>query len=603
MQYIDEKFKEARPEDTVKKIKEILNALGIEVFETWIESGVENCYSLSVSAKGGIPSSHGKGITKEFARASAYAEFIERLQGGLHFYKFQSIIREREMKLQAYAPDAKYMTVDELAADGEWMDYIIDEYKFPNVTRKTIAQHCKAYACADDGRILTVPFYSLFENKYVYLPIDFVDQMYASNGCCAGNTRDEAWVHALSEMLERHNNVKIFSSGKSAPKIPNAVIEKFPVVSHILEQIRARGDFDIDVFDYSIGSGFPVVSTRIINKKTHSYKINVAADPVFEIALQRTLTELFQGKNVDNFVSRHDGRILKEFGDFPPVSNLVNQLETANGLYTADFFADEITCGEKASEFVDNSDKDNRQLLEYVLGIYKKENKQVYVRNFSYLGFPSYRFVIPGFSEACALKLKEFIPECAIADQASAVFRNPISANNADLQLMLAYTGMIKNTYSRYSGFNMIAGVPTTNELNMFLVSVTRAYASYRLSVYDNAMKYLQKAINSSSDKEVTEYLICFNKYIELKKLDIADDKIKAIIYKFFVKDIADKLFDSLKVGTPLDEFLLKCDYRNCENCSYNEKCCYNTCKNMNKIVGDIYSKFVDGQNEREFAV
>ena len=184
MQYIDERFKDAKPEDTVKKIKGILDGLGIEVFENWTDSGLENCYSLSLSAKGGIPAANGKGVTREFARASAYGEFIERLQGGLHFYKFQSIGRIPEMNLQSFAPDAKYMTVDELIENGEWMDHIINEYKFPNVSRKSIAQLCKAYAGAEDGKILTIPFYSLFEKKQVYIPSDFVDHMYATTGCC-----------------------------------------------------------------------------------------------------------------------------------------------------------------------------------------------------------------------------------------------------------------------------------------------------------------------------------------------------------------------------------------------------------------------------------
>ncbi|MBQ3547402.1 MAG: YcaO-like family protein [Clostridia bacterium] len=604
MQYIDERFKEAKPEDTVKRIQGILNDLGIEVIESWTDSGLENCYSLSLSAKGGIPSSNGKGVTKEFARASAYGEFIERLQGGLHFYKFQSINRVNEMNLQAYAPDAKYMTVDELVENGEWMDYIINEYKLPNVTRRTIAQHCKAYACSDDGKILTIPFYSLFEKKYVYLPIDFVDQVYATNGCCVGNTRDEAWVHALSEILERHANLKIFTSGSSAPKFSEEVIEKYPIVSHILKQVRAKGEFDIDVFDYSLGSGFPVVSTRIINKKEHSYKVNVAADPVFEIALQRTLTELFQGKNIDTFTSKHDGTILNKFSDFPPVSNVVNQLETGNGLYTADFFANEITCNEVADNFADNSNKSNHQLLEFILEIYKKENRQVYVRNFSYLGFPCYRFVVPGFSEALALRLKEIVPECLFADTAARVLKNPIATQNEDLQLMLAHTNMIKTIHGRYNRFNRISGVPLSVKHNVFLSSLTRAYASYRLKRYDDTIDYVKNAIMACRDVEVSEYLTCFNRYIELKKMGVSEDKIKVIIDKFFVKRIADKLYENLcDSKTPLDEFLLKCDYQNCENCKYREDCCYENIKRINMTVGSVYKNFVNGQDESEFTI
>ena len=72
------------------------------------------------------------------------------------------------MNLHASAPDCKYMTVEELEENGDWMDQIIDTYKYPRLTRKTIAQKCKMFACADDGKILTLPFYSLFE-KSMYI--------------------------------------------------------------------------------------------------------------------------------------------------------------------------------------------------------------------------------------------------------------------------------------------------------------------------------------------------------------------------------------------------------------------------------------------------
>lgn len=604
VQYIDERFKEARPEDTVAKIKAILEGLGIEVDERWNDSGLDNCFSLSLVAKGGIPSSNGKGVTKEFARASAYGEFIERLQGGMHFYKYQSIHRDPDMHLHAYAPDAKYMTLEELEQDGQWMDDIIEAYNNPNINRNSIVKYCQIFACADDGKILTLPFYSLFEKKYVYLPIDFVDQIYATNGCCVGNTRDEAWVHALSEIMERHANLKIFSSGAAAPKFPSEVIDRYPVVSKILKQIRESGEFDIDIFDYSMGSGFPVVSTRIINKKTHSYKVNAAADPVFEIALQRTLTELFQGKNVHNFTSSHDGTVLKSFHDFPPVKNIVNQLETGSGIYTADFFADEITCDRRAEDFADNSGKNNRQLLEYILEIFKKEKKQIYVRNFSYLGFPCYRFVIPGYSEALALKLAEPVLESAMADIVAPVFKNPLAANPQDLHLLLTYSNMIKPLSGRYCFFNRLSGVPISGDINVFLAQITRSYAAYKLKSYDNAMGYMKRAINACRDEETREYLACVNKYLELKKLGAEEEKIQAIIYKFFVKTVADKLYHYLRDGkTPYDELLLRCEPESCQNCQYRTHCCHESTKKMIKTVGSIYGDFIQGQAESEFAL
>ncbi len=605
MQYIDEKFKDSSPAETVTKIQGILKGIGVEVVEKWYDSGIENCYSLSVSGPGGVPSSNGKGITKEFARASAYGEFIERLQGGLFFYKFQSIIRNSDMNIQSFAPDAKYMTVEELIENGEWMDVIIDTYKNPFITREALADQCLIYSCSDNGKVLTIPFYSIFEKKYVYLPIGFVDQIYATNGCCVGNTREEAWVHALSEIMERHANLEIFTSGKSAPKIPDEVIARYPVVSAIINEIRANGKFDIDIFDYSIGNGFPVVSTRIINKENLSYRVNVAADPVFEIALQRTLTELMQGKNIHNFTAGHGGKIIGKVTDFPLTSNITNQLESSNGIYTADFFANELTCDRKATEFADNSNKTNKELLDYLLSLYTQLGKPVYVRNFSYLGFPCYRFVVPGFSEALAVRLGELVPEYAIADDAAKTMRNIANAEESDLALLISHTKTLKTMTGRYSHFGRISGVPISGPCLSLLNGVTRAYASYRLGQYSNAINFLTPCTKSEYlDEDLRKYLTCINKFVELKALNISEDKLRIILQKFFEKHHFERLCAALDSGkTPYDEFLLECDYKSCSTCKYKESCCYEAAKDINTKAGAVYKNFVHGQDESEFTI
>lgn len=604
MQFTDSLYKDKTPIETVDCIQNILNNINIELQEIWNNSGVDFCHSLNVFASDGVPSSNGKGVTKDFARASAYGEMIERIQGGLFLYKYQSIIRNPEMNVHAYAPDGKYMTIQELIENGEWMDYLIKAYPSPFASRENIAEHCKAYACADDGRILTLPFYSLFENKYVYLPIAFVDQIYATNGCCAGNTREEAWVHAFSEMMERHASLKMLRSGKAAPKIPEDKLNKFPLVAKILNQIRELGEYNVDVFDYSIGNGFPVVSTRIISKKTHSYRVNVAADPIFEIAVQRTLTELFQGKTLDSVTKKHNGQILRIVSDYPTIPNVINQLETSSGLYTADFFANELTCEREPADYPDNSGKNNKQLLDYMLDLYRQLGKPVYIRNFSYLGFPSYRFVVPGFSEAFAVRLEEIVPEYAIADEVSKTLRNVKSASDDDINWMLSYSNTIRGIIGRYNFFGRIAGIPLTGGSNSLLASITRAYAAYRLNRYMDAIDYMSPYIKSCSNEEMKGYFECVNRYLQMKSDKIADEKIRVILYKFFESRFADLLYANLDQGkTPYDDYLISCDYTHCENCRYADSCSYNSIKEMNKRVGAVYNKFVNGQDPSEFAI
>lgn len=597
------KFKDCDPSVTVDMIRGILNKLGIQVREIWHDSGLDHCWSLSVCANNGVPSTNGKGVTKELARASAYGEFIERLQGGIFLYKYQSINRIPGMNPHAYAPDVKYMTVEELVQNGEWMDYLINTYKNAKLTREVLAEQCRVYACADDGKILTLPFYSLFEDKYVYLPMGFVDQIYATNGFCAGNTREEAWVHALSEILERNSSVKMLINGKAAPRIPDTVLKKFPTVTKILQQIKETDEFNVEVFDYSIGKGIPVVATRIISKKNHSYIMKVAADPILEIAVQRTLTEIFQGKNIRNVTGNHEGKILNEVSDFSITANVVNQLETGSGLYTADFFANELTCDSEPTEFTDHSKKNNKELFCFLINWFRQLGKPVYVRNFSFLGFPSYRFVIPGYSEALFVRLSEIVPEYAIADEESRVMRNLSSATDDELIWLQSYNNIIGGLISRYHQFGRLAGIPLAGSDNRLLACVMRSYTAYRLGQYDQAIHHIIPVIEKeSTDCDVREYFFCVNTYLQLKNNKIAEDKIRAILKKFYYQKPVDQLFDQLDQGlTPYDCYLVHCDCISCVNCQYRKSCSLPEIKVMNQRIGEVYSTFTHGQDRKEF--
>ncbi len=605
MTYIDEKFKDNNPQATVEKIRSILKSLGVEVREAWNDSGVEHCYSLLLSAGNGSPTANGKGVTRDLARASAYGEFIERLQCGLFYCKFQSLSGINGMDVHSFAPDGKYMTVDELIAEGQWMDHLISAYPEYRLTRERIAEHCYAYACSESDSILTVPYYSLFEDKYVYLPVGFAEQMYTTNGCCAGNSREESWVHALSEIMERHSSIEALTKGIAYPRIPESTLEKFPTVSKILKHIRESGEYDVEILDYSMGTGFPVVSTRLISRRTHGYRVNVAADPVLEIAVQRTLTELFQGKNMATITQRQEVKILNRAEDFPVISNVINQLETSNGIYTADYFANELTCGGEPAAFQDFSGKTNRELLDYMLALYKKLGKQIYVRNLSFLGFPSYKFVVPGFSETRAMRLQEPIPEYAMGHDAAKTLRNAKNASAEDLQWMLHYNNMVRTVMSQYLIFGRLAGIPMSGNANYLLTHVTRAYACYQLGRYNDAISHLSNAVsNQNLDIADRNYFACINLYLQMKQTGIREDKIKVILPKFFERQYSDRLFQTLSAGkTPYDDYLISCDYKNCENCRYRSSCSFESARNMICRAGMEYQKFAEGQDRSVFAV
>lgn len=594
MQDINIRFKDFPPEVTVARIKGILEDLGIRLTEYWNDSGIENCWSLRVNSDTLFPcGSNGKGVSKELARASAYGEFIERIQCGMLLYKYQSITRDPRLNLQSYAPDGKYMSVQELIQNGEWMDYIIKTHG-GGLTRAKIAEHCRIYGCADDGMVWTVPFYSLFDEKIVYLPAGFVEHIYSANGCCAGNTREEAWIHALSEIMERNNTISILTGKKSAPIIPDEVIKQYPTAYRILEAIRATGNFDVQILDFSQGSGYPVVATRLIEKNAHSYNINIASDPVFEIAIDRTLTESFQGRKLQGFRLKHTGGILEENPGIPTAHNVLNQIENGSGLFALKFFTEDSVSELSFPAFENAHEKDNVQLLGDVLDFYKKLGHPVFVRNYSFLGFNSYQFVVPGISETRGKKLLEPISEFALGDAVHKVFRDVESASAEDLLLMLSFYQKVGTAFSRINNFSGLAGLPMSTKSDALLTNVTLAHAAWKLGKLTLAISYLKKLDQLSSlEQDAREYLKCVSRYFSLLNAQAPEESIKTVLYQFFQAQYVDKLYAQLNEGkSPFACYLLKCDGCSCETCKYSPQCSYNALVEMFTTVGKKYAEF-----------
>lgn len=601
MAYIDEKFKDASPEATVERIKEVLKSINIEVAEDWNDSGIENCQSLALRAGNGMPTANGKGVTKAFARASAYGEFIERLQSGLFFYKFQSLENDPEVNLQCFSPDGKYFTKEELINNADWFDFLTESYK--GLTREELANQCQMYAHTKDGKILCIPFYSLFEDKYVYMPAGFIEHMYSANGCCVGNTKEEALLHALSEIMERKASTSAIINASSFPEIPKEVLHSFPTVSKILNRLGECEELDVKIFDCSIGNGFPVVSTRIINKKSHGYHVNFAADPILEIAIQRSLTETFQARNLSTIALNDIKPIIVSPGSIRTSSNVLNQLETGNGAFSADYFAEELTCTKPATEFEDNRALTNKELLKKTLELYKQIQNPVLIRNYNFLGFPCYKVIVPGFSESRAMKLLEPVQEYAIGDLVSGILRNPKKFTAADISMVSMLNKMIASVNSKRNNFKCLSGLPISSSSAQILWNATMGYCSLVMGDIKSAIVQANALANKPSLSEEDKlYFACAHQYLTLKDSKLDDEKLWIILEKFNQKQYTQKLKTALEKGTPFDEYLLECNGKSCESCRYKNDCHYDYIRTLIGNAGAVYKEFTHGQSREHFA-
>lgn len=265
--------KECKPEDTVKKIKKILKNNKINVVEKKIININNSFYSTRVELKEikGV-GTNGKGITKEYALASAYAEFMERLQS--NFLLKSSFLNKEDILLFS---DEKYLGYNE----------------FYNKFYKFIEENSlKELIRSNEKYRYYTSFENIINNEKKDLPIKLINFLTHSNGLCSGNTREEALVQGICEIFERHCYKTILLEEIKIKNIKIKNLEQYPI-SEQLRELKDMG-FEYKIKDCSLGGKFPVVGFLLLKGKT-KYLFTVGSDPNFNIAVQRCITEALQG--------------------------------------------------------------------------------------------------------------------------------------------------------------------------------------------------------------------------------------------------------------------------------------------------------------------
>lgn len=401
----ERRYKEVEPEETVKRLKKILKEMEIQVEENWSEKSSVGTYSLRLCIKGTNMGQNGKGMTKEYAMASAYAEFFERLQNGLLRFRVEEATKELPF---INSPDEKHLTIEELIQNSNTMlENIakINEYEYKTkeekqeYMRKILNEKCKVINEEDSK---SLPYYSVKNRQIEYIPDKLFNYLYGSNGMCAGNSPEEALIEGLSEILERHVAIKILKEKLVLPQIPESYIKNFPKVEKMLERLKQNSNYYYRLVDCSLGGKYPVAGLYILEKNTGKFGFKLGAHPDYGIAMERCFTEAAQGRDIYDYAqtclfdfyeqSENEDKNLTKFlfSDFAAVPYQIIGEETTY----------------KFTQMPDVSELDNKTILKNLVNTIMKENKDILIRDLSILGFPTYSIAIPGMSEI------NFDPDC-----------------------------------------------------------------------------------------------------------------------------------------------------------------------------------------------
>ena len=383
-------------ERTIANMTELLAGLGMKIEVASWRNIVPNVWSLHIrDADSQMCFTNGKGATKESALASALGEFLERLNCNF-FYNDQFWGEEIANAEFVHYPNEKWFQPgenDELPAE------ILDEYCLGIFDAEGELRGSHLYDTNSgnvERGICSLPYVRHSDGEVVYFPSNLIENLYLSNGMSAGNTLAEAQVQCLSEIFERAVKREILEGEIALPDVPAEVIARYPGIEAGIKGLEEQG-FPVLVKDASLGGQYPVMCVTLMNPRTGGVFASFGAHPSFEVALERSLTELLQGRSFEGLNDLPQPTFESQAVQEP--NNFVEHFIDSTGLVSWRFFS-----ANSDFEFVDwdfsaEGDDANQQEADALFAILEDLGKESYMAVFDQLGVPACRILVPDFSE------------------------------------------------------------------------------------------------------------------------------------------------------------------------------------------------------------
>ena len=380
----ESKWKDRRPTDTINAVQEFLRGKDIHVEET-NTTCMGSCYAVTLVVENTNLFVNGKGSSLEFARASAYGELMERV---LTKVLFRYNYYDRYSKER----DTIFFEDEVLFDEAEYKNHL-SELGLRNCDYHS-ALDVQKYFTAFSSKLVMEPFNTINGEKTKYFPVSVLDVLFGTNGMAFGNTLEEAKTQALSEVFERYCNKEIINKEIIMPQIPaDGSIFKDRLLEEIVE-VKEKPGLEVTIYDASLGKGYPVISVIFENKENNTYFVKFGAHFDINVATERCLTEMFQGRRNNQSDYMKEKTYLDD--SLWRKKNLESILHTGDGYYPVDVVNGGISeyKFEKWPEFHSNS-----EALEFYTNKLLEISDEVYFKVYKEKGFNVVRYLIPQVSQ------------------------------------------------------------------------------------------------------------------------------------------------------------------------------------------------------------
>ncbi|AYF45182.1 YcaO domain protein [Halobacteriovorax sp. BALOs_7] len=526
--------KDCSLEETIKNMTGLLANLGIQIEIASWRNQVPHVWSVHIrDADSPMCFTNGKGATKDAALASALGEYLERISTN-YFYSDYYLGEDIANAEFVHYPNEKWFEIpnDESIPTGLMDETLLNAYD--NGGELRASNLIDTNSGNKERGICALPFERQSDGQTVYIPANLIANLFVSNGMSAGNTKYEARVQCLSEIFERAVKNQIITEEITLPDVPKSVLEKYPTILEGINKLEEAG-FPIVVKDASLGGKFPVMCVTLMNPRNGGVFASFGAHPRFEVALERSLTELLQGRSFegmnDTFPPTFNEFAIREH------NNIVDHFIDSTGVISWRFFG-----ARPQYEFNEwNFSGSTQEEYQYLMGILEELGKEVYIADYNELGASACRILVPEYSEI-------YQPEDLIWDNHNQAldFREDIlnlhSLNNEDLSSLIER--LEDSELDNYMPISELIGVAFDESTvwGQLVIGELKALGYLALQNYEEA-KHLVEMLGTFNDNTIERrrFYQALNNALDI---ELADDLEIADYLESFTKMYGPELME-----------------------------------------------------------
>lgn len=577
------KFKDRSPYETINIIKQFFLKNNIIVIESWSINDI-GLFSVTLTIDDSSLYVTGKGTSKEYALASAYGELAERTQNFALFRMSSNIFAEDifDEEKNVFGTYAK--------KNAFYKDLVkLNEVSNENILTLEEMSLLEELSALEHNNTMNnyIKFSEYRGTRTLAIPLIAVDYIYGTNGMSAGNTRSEAIVQGISEILERYVAKELISGNLVPLKIKNTflrTLDSFSDVNFYIQKIEERGQYKIELLDLSMNSKFPVVAVILINMKEASYFVKIGSHPDINIAIERCFTELMQGKNLENFYDMIDIRSSEH--RLKLNYNIKNYYKNSSGAFPHSFFT-AVNASDK-NTFNAMQFRSNSEMLLHLTNLINELGYSIFISDTSTELMNSYHIIIPGMSETNLTNTTVYDELTQLKDsiKISNLLKNNIqNLSEDDATQILNY--LESRNINKYQSIqtllkdvcfkqpNVYSNIPVIIlEFYLFLILKNYEKALHCVNLYNNYLK---------NHNQKNMYFDCFATFLSYMSSEISEYDLNKLLTKFYNKSIVERVIEDFNSYPFKDINNINCNNL-CLKCYYN-----NLCLRKNNLV--IYNK------------